>query len=165
MRLFSARPGIFPSNEARFLFGTTFRVVAVPCLREQAGAASHGGFVGGDDFVSRAVLADLAVVDPDDALAEAANLVELMGDEDDGAAGAGDVTHFAEAFLLEVDVTDGENFVNEEDFRLEMSGDGEGQSDVHSAGIMLDGRVDEFVDFGERYDFVELSVDLSLTHA
>src|SRR5262245_2966898 len=58
--------------------------------------AGHGGFVGGDDFVGGTVLADVAVVNPDDAMAEAANLVELMGDEDDGAAGAGNVAHFAE---------------------------------------------------------------------
>ena len=30
---------------------------------------------------------------------------------------------------------------------------------------MLHGRIDEFVDLGEGYDFVELSVDLSLAHA
>jgi len=50
-------------------------------------------------------------------VAEAANLIELMRDEDDGAAGAGDIAHFAEAFFLEVDVADGEDFIDEEDFR------------------------------------------------
>ena len=48
-----------------------------------------------------AVLADGGGVNPDDAMAEAANLVELVADENDGAAGACDVTHFAKAFLLE----------------------------------------------------------------
>src|SRR2546425_774910 len=84
-------------------------------LRVVSVAAGHGGFVGGGDFVGGAILADLASIDPDDAVAEAANLVELMGDEDDSAAGAGDVAHFAEAFFLEIDVADGEDFVDEKD--------------------------------------------------
>src|SRR5260370_9493640 len=92
MRLFSARPGNFPSNEARFLFCTTFRVVAVPCLREQAGAASHGGFVGGAAFVSRAVLAYRPVVDPTEPRPAAPNLVDLISAPDDRPAGAGGVT-------------------------------------------------------------------------
>ena len=68
-------------------------------------------------------------------------------------------------FFWKVDVADGEHFVYEENFRLEMGGDGEGEADVHTGGIVLDGGVDEFVDFGEGYDFVELAVDLSLAHA
>ena len=55
-----------------------------------------------------------------------------MGDEDDGAAGAGDVAHLAEAFLLESDVANGEDFVHEKDFRLEVGSDGEGEADVHT---------------------------------
>lgn len=54
-------------------------------------AASHGGFVSRDDFMGEAALADEASVDTDNAAAEAANLIELMGDEDDDAAGAGEV--------------------------------------------------------------------------
>src|SRR5260370_36849013 len=72
----------------------------------------HRRFVGGDDFVSRPVLANGAVVDPDDAVAQAANLIELMRDEDNGAARSGHVAPFAEAFLLETDVADGENFIH-----------------------------------------------------
>src|SRR5207248_7624159 len=112
-----------------------------------------------------AVLADAAVVNPQDALAEAANLVELMGDEDNGAAGAGDVAHSAEAFFLKVDVADGEDFVDQEDFRLEMCGDGESQADVHAGGVVLDGSVNEFFEFGEGDDFVELAGDFGFGHA
>src|SRR5437867_12446124 len=93
---------------------------------------SHGGFVGRDYFVGGAVLADAAVINPDDTLAEAADLVELMGNEDNGAAGAGDVAHSTQAFFLEVDIADREHLVDEEDFRFEMGGDGEGQADVHA---------------------------------
>jgi hypothetical protein len=127
--------------------------------------AGHGGFVGGDYFVGGTVLADLAVVDPDYAVAEAADLVELVRDEDDGAAGAGDVAHFAEALFLEVDVADGEDFVDEENFGFEMGGHGEGQADVHAAGVVLDRGVDKFFEFGEGDDFVELAGDVALAHA
>ena len=41
---------------------------------------------------------------------------------------AGDVFHLAEAFFLEGGVADGEDFVNQQDFRIEMRGDGKGQS-------------------------------------
>src|SRR6516164_9730251 len=87
-----------------------------------------------------------------------------MAHKNDRSSFASYITHLAQAFLLKGNVPDGKNLVNEEDFRLEMGGDGEGQPDVHAAGVMLDGRVDEFVDFGEGYDFVELPVDLPLAH-
>src|SRR2546430_9090233 len=95
MRLLAPRFDDLPFEEAGLAAGAAILLctVLVP--------AGHGGFVGGDDFVSGAVLADGAAVDPEDALAEAANLTELMGDEDHGAAGAGDVAHLAEALFLE----------------------------------------------------------------
>src|SRR5271165_2958718 len=127
--------------------------------------AHHGGLVGGDDFVGVAVLADLAVVDPDYAVAESADLVELVGDEDHGAAGAGHVAHFAEAFFLEIYVADGQDFVDEEDFGFEVGGYGEGQADVHAGGVVLYGSVDEFFEFREGDDFVEFAGDVALAHA
>src|SRR5215472_3310926 len=117
-----------PPDKAPFF---TIRPLAVMTILFAAG---HGGFVGGGDLVSGAVLADLAAVDPDDALAETANLVELVGNEDDGAAGAGDVAHSAETFFLEVYIANREYFIDEEDFRLEMGGDGKGQAHVHAGG-------------------------------
>src|SRR6266852_7078798 len=106
MRVFSARLNDFPSCKARFCVGSS-----VP-LHAAFVTPRHGGFIGRDDFVRVAGPTDLSIIDPDDAIAQPANLVELMADEDDGAAGAGDVAHFAEAFLLEVDITDGEDFIH-----------------------------------------------------
>src|SRR5881398_968769 len=155
-----ARFGEFPLQELSFGVGTA----GFP----ETGAitAGHGGFVGGDDFVGGAVLADVAVVDPDDAAAEAANLIELMGDEDDGAAGAGHVAHFAEAFFLEVYIAHGQDFVDEEDFGFEMRGDGERQADVHGGGVVLEGRVNEFFEFDEIVAFAELEkfIDTPVKH-
>src|SRR5277367_3522672 len=128
-------------------------------------STGHRGFVGGDYFVGGAVLADFAVVDPHYAVTEAADLVELVGDEDHGAAGAGDVAHFAEAFFLKIYVAHGEDLIDEKDFRFEMGGDGEGQADVHAAGVVLYGSVDKFFEFGEGHDFVEFADDVAAAHA
>src|SRR2546425_7626511 len=46
-----------------------------------------------------------------------------------------------------------------------MRGDGKAQPHVHAAGVMLDGRVDELLDFGEGYDLVEFTLDLGAPHA
>ena len=45
-----------------------------------------------------------------------------------------------------------------------MSSNGERETDKHAIGIMLHGCVDEFFQFGEGDDFVELACDLLLAH-
>jgi len=115
--------------------------------------------------VGGAILTDGARINPHHAVAETAHLVHLVTDKDDGAAFAGDIAHFAETFFLEIDVADGEHFIDEEDFGLEMGGDGEGQADVHAGGVVLDGSVDEFFELGEGYDFVEFAGDFATAHA
>ncbi len=159
MWLIGRRTSDFPLKE------TALRGEGAVPRWDVAVAAGHGGFIGGGDFVGGAVLADRAIVDPDDAVAKSPDLIELMGDEDDGAAGAGDVTHLSEAFLLEIDIANGEDFIDEENFRLEMGGDGKGQADVHAGGVVLDGSVDEFFELGEGHDFVEFAGDFALAHA
>ena len=139
----------------------------VPCpgANGSALAFAHGSLVGVDNRFRRAVLPDGGGLNPDHAMAKAANLIKLMADEDYCATGAGDVAHFAQAFFLEVDVADSKDFIDEEDFRLEMGGDGEGQADVHAGGVVLDGSVNEFFKLGEGDDFVEFAVDFALAHA
>ena len=45
-----------------------------------------------------------------------------------------------------------------------MRGDGEGEPEVHAARVVLDRRVDEPLDLGERDDLVELPMDLGPAH-
>src|SRR5713226_5682063 len=97
-------------------------------------------------------------------MAEAANLIELMADEDNRAAAAGHVAHFAEALFLEVDVADGEDFIHEENFRLKVRRDGKRQADVHAGGVVLHGGIDEFFQLRERHDFIEFALDLRFAH-
>src|SRR5260370_39494510 len=111
------------------------------------------------------VLANGGGINPHDAVTKATNLVELMGDQDDGAAGAGNVAHLAQALFLEIDVADGEDFIVEENLRLVVGGAGEGEADVHAGGVRLDGGVNEFFEFGEGHDFIEFADDFRLAHA
>ena len=122
----TARLKDFPSEEASFCGCIAGRLSPVTLTPR------HRGFVRGHDFVGGAVLADAAIVDPDDAVAQAADLIELMGDEDDGAAGAGDVAHFAKTLFLEIDIAHGQDLIHQKNFRLEMGGDGKGQPHVHA---------------------------------
>src|SRR5467141_3540975 len=87
--------------------------------------------------MSIAVHTNLARVNPNPAVGETANLVELMRDEDDRASCAGDIAHLAEAFFLEIYVADGQNFIAEENARLEARSDSESQADVHAGGVVL----------------------------
>ena len=89
-------------------------------------------FVCSHYFGGRPTLAKLTRVQPDYAVAEAANLVELMTHENNGAPGAGDLVHFPEAFALEFQVTHGENLINEKDFRFKVSGNCKGKPHIHS---------------------------------
>ena len=76
-----------------------------------------------------------------------------------------DILHLSEALLLKARVADREHLVDDEDLRLEVRGDGEGQPHVHAARVALHRRVDELLDLGERDDLVELPADFRLAHA
>ena len=62
-------------------------------------------------------------------------------------------------------VADGQHFIHDQDFRVQVGGDGEGEADVHAAAVALDGRVQELLDAGEVHDGVELAGDLAAAHA
>ena len=65
--------------------------------------------------------------------------------------------HAAEAAALELGVADGEHLVDEQDLRLEVRRDREGETHVHAARVALHRRVDEALDPGELDDLVELA--------
>jgi hypothetical protein len=71
-----------------------------------------------------------------------------MGDKEDGFSLLLEVEEALEAFGLETGVAYGEGFVDDEDFREGVDGDGEGEADEHAAGVGAYGLVDEFADVG-----------------
>ena len=63
---------------------------------------------------------------------------------------------------MELGVADGEHLVDDQDVRLEVRGDGEGQPHVHAARVALHRRVEERRSIsGEVDDLVELARDLA----
>lgn len=76
-----------------------------------------------------------------------------------------DLIHLSHALFLEFGVADGEDFVDEEDFGVEMGGYGEGEADVHAAGVAFYGGIQELFDLGEVDDGVEVLFDLGFAHA
>src|SRR5207302_739101 len=74
-----------------------------PLLDEHFGGG-HFAFIRADDFRGGTSFTRCAPIEPNDALTEAANLVQLMADQNNRAAGAGNVSHFSETFALKFDV-------------------------------------------------------------
>ena len=72
------------------------------------------------------------------------------------------LVNFAHAALAEVDVADRESFIDQENFRIQMDGDGESEANDHAARIGLDRLVDEIADLGEGFDFGEIARSISL---
>src|SRR5208283_732474 len=70
-----------------------------------------------------------------------------------------------EAFFLEVDVANGEDFIHQENLRLEVGGNGKGQAHIHAAGIMFYGRINEFFQLRESHVFIELARYFALAHS
>src|ERR1035437_7616409 len=121
----------------------------------------HGGHVAGDDAIGLAELDQSAFVEPEDAIADGLDVGDGVGDKEDGDAAGAQLMHFAHAALAEINIAHGEGFIHEEDFGIDVDGDGEGQTNDHAAGIGLDGLVDEGADLGEALDVFVAFVDLA----
>src|SRR5260370_30839130 len=70
----------FPAGEM------SSRVVSCPGANGSALAFAHGGLVGVDNRFRRAVLEDRGGFNPDDSMAEASDLVQLLADQGEPAA-------------------------------------------------------------------------------
>ena len=146
---------VFPARFRDFpTLKTCFNIVTVRSIR-CSGPSGRSCFVCSPDLSGRALTPNLAAVDPENALAEAADLIHLMADEDDRAAALGNFLHLAEAFLLEFEIADGEHFIHQQNFRFEMRRDGKGEAHLHAGAEMLERRIDEALDFGESDDLVD----------
>src|SRR5581483_6678478 len=97
-------------------------------------------------------------------LAERRHGAHVLADEQNRAAAGCHLLDLSEALLLEGVVSDGEHLVDDQDLRLEVGGDREGQAHVHPARVALDRRVDETLDLCEADDLVELPEHLTLPH-
>src|SRR5262245_13576155 len=76
-----------------------------------------------DDFCRRPDHFDLAAIQQNGVLAQVCDHAEAVGHKQHGPAAARHVVHFAETLLLKTGVADCKDFVNDEDFRVEVGGD------------------------------------------
>jgi hypothetical protein len=66
---------------------------------------------------------------------------------------------------LEAGVTDGQDLIHDQDFRVQVGCDTESQADVHSTGVSFHRRVQKLFDFRKGDDLIELALDLAPAHA
>ena len=88
-----------------------------------------------------------------------------MRNEKNRATMPADIFHPVETFSLKAGVSHRQYFIHQQDLGLEVSCDGECEPYIHPAAISFHRGIDEFLDFGKRYNVVELSRDLSSAHA
>ena len=75
------------------------------------------------------------------------------------------LAHLTKTFALECRVADGEHFIDHEDFRIKVRGNGERQTYIHPAAVPFHGGVEKSCDLGEFHNLVEPSQDFLTTHA
>src|SRR5204863_9446678 len=72
---------------------------------------------------------------------------------------------FPDALALKCRVSNGTDFVNQQDLRFQVSCDGESKTHIHSAAVAFHRSIQKLFDFGEGDDFVKLPADLGACHA
>ena len=94
---------------------------------------SYARRICGDDVTDRAHRRHTAAIQQQAAAAEVLHGGQLVADKQHRAAAAGDLAHLAEAFLLELGVTNGQDFVDNQDLWIEVRCDCKCEPDVHPA--------------------------------
>src|SRR5262249_37004657 len=100
------------------------------------------------------------------AICELCYRAHIMGHEQDSPTfSARDILHLSEALCLKFRVPDRQDLVDDQNFRLQMRGDREGQSHIHPAAVVLDRRVEKLLHAGEGDDRVEPPADFFAAHS
>ena len=87
-----------------------------------------------------------------------------MTDKQDSPSLLSHILHFTQTFFLETCVADGKDFIKNENFRLQMGGDTEGETDIHAGRVPFYRSVYEVFDLGEVNNLVEFLPDFLLAH-
>ncbi len=121
----------------------------------------HGGEVIGDDLSGLAEIGDTTVVQPEGAVADGFDVGHGMADEEDGYSTGAELADLAHGALAKAGVADGERLIDEQNFGVNVNGDGEGQPDDHATGVGFDRLIDEIANIGEGFDFGVAFVNLA----
>src|SRR5215471_1327999 len=121
--------------------------------------------VGRDGPVHRRIRNQSPVDKDQSATAQGGKRLHVVTHEENRPAMAGDFIHFAETLFLELCVSDGKDFVDDEYLGLKVSRDGKSQSDVHPRRVTFYRGVEKTLNFCESHNLVELLFDLSASHS
>src|SRR5688572_22121832 len=88
-----------------------------------------------------------------------------MANKEYGSSGPGDIVHLPQTFILKGSIADCQHFVHKQHFSLHVSCNGEGEADVHTAGVTLHRRIYKLFNVREGDDLIKLAFNLNFTHA
>src|SRR5581483_1154315 len=102
-----------------------------------------------DSLFGQAVDQNRSMVDQDDPFAVFLYVVHVVGHQQDGLTSFAEVADTFEAFFLKAYVADCQNLIDGENLGIDFNSNGEGQSHVHSGGVLLDRGIDKVANIGE----------------
>src|ERR1700735_4135691 len=88
-----------------------------------------------------------------------------MTDEKDRPSTLRKAPHFSKALLLKSRITHCEHFIYDQNLWFEMRSDRERESNIHARRISFHRRVEEFFNFRERHNLIELLDNLGARHS
>jgi len=104
----------------------------------------------GDGVLRAADKIEAALRQDHGAICELCYRAHIMGHEQDRPTfSARDILHLSEALCLKFRVPDRQDLVDDQNFRLQMRCDREGQSHIHAAAVVFDRRVEKLLHAGE----------------
>src|SRR5580704_7856420 len=103
---------------------------------------------------------DFALSQPETDLAHAPHIAHSVTNQNSGVPFVDNFLHSIEALFLKYGISDRQHFVKNDNLRIQMSGDGKCQSNIHPAGIILHRHVNESLQSGELDDLIEPVADL-----
>src|SRR3990172_385065 len=121
-------------------------------------------FIRVDDFRRWARHSHVPGIEPYRMAAKRANGIHPMTDEQDGAPAPSHVPDLVETLALKGHVADGQDLIDEQDFRIEVGRDREAQAHEHAARVVLYRCIEKLLRLGEGHNIVELAIDLGPLH-
>ena len=105
-----------------------------------------------------------ALIQHDGFFGQAQDGRHVVADKEHRAAFLGHIAHLAQALALEFGVPNGQDFIDHQDFGLQVGCHGKSQPQIHPAGIVFDRGIDELLYFGKGDHLIEFALDLTLFH-
>lgn len=126
-----------------------------------ASALQHFAAVLRKDLLRFAVFPHGAVFQPDRARAVSAHGLSVRNDQK-GKPGGAELVQLCITFFCEGDISDGEDFVDQQNFRGQIDRDGKAEAGEHAGGICFDGRPQKIFQFRKVCYRAEARLDFGL---